>query len=141
MSKTRHQSIRPSRRRGTSAVEFALIAPLMMGFTFALVEISRLNLVKQTATHATREGARVAVRPTATNDDVTARVNDELAVLGISDATVELKPSHIADAEPGAMVTVRVRVNTASLSWVPQFFNFSSPDLVAEATMRRESTN
>ena len=46
-------------RRRTAAVEFALIAPLMMIFTFGLVEIGRLSLVKQTAMHASREGARI----------------------------------------------------------------------------------
>uniref|UniRef100_UPI00356926B3 TadE family protein n=1 Tax=Novipirellula sp. TaxID=2795430 RepID=UPI00356926B3 len=79
-----HQSNRRKKkatRLAASAVEFALVAPLMIAFTFGLVELGRMMLVKQTATHATREGARIAVRPTATTSDVVDRVNDELALM------------------------------------------------------------
>ena len=70
---------RPASRLGASAVEFALIAPLMITFTFGLVELGRLMLVKQTATHATREGARIAVRPQADTGEVIERVTAEAA--------------------------------------------------------------
>ncbi len=128
-------------RRGASAIEFALIAPLMIAFTFGLVEIGRIMLVKQTATHATREGARIAVRPTADSDDVLQRVSEELALLAIENASVEVEPASIEDAEPGSQVTVRVRVDIASISWIPGFFNFDTSEIVAESSMRRESTN
>ena len=128
-------------RRGASAIEFALIAPLMIAFTFGLVEIGRIMLVKQTATHATREGARIAVRPTADSDDIIERVNEELALLAISDANVEVEPASIEEAEPGSQVTVRVRINIDSISWIPGFFDFETSDIVAESSMRRESTN
>ena len=72
-------------RRGSSAVEFAVIAPVMILFTFGLIEISRLMLVKQTITHATREGARVAVRPMGSLGEVTQIIQDELLVQGIGD--------------------------------------------------------
>jgi hypothetical protein len=118
----------------------------MITFTFGLVELGRLMLVKQTATHATREGAtregaRVAVRPTADRDEVIDRVNQELALLSIQDATIEMEPELIEDAEPGSEVTIRVRVGIDSVSWVPGFFNFTANEIVAESSMRRESTN
>lgn len=128
-------------RRGTSAVEFAMIAPLMMLFTFGLIEIGRVMLVKQTATHASREAARVAVRPTADYQDVIDRATEELTVLGIEDAaTVELEPSSLQDAAPGTSVTVRVLVDAASVSWVSSYFDFAFSQIVAESSMRREST-
>jgi Flp pilus assembly protein TadG len=128
-------------RRGASAIEFALIAPLMIAFTFGLVELGRIMLVKQTATHASREGARIAIRPTADSDDVLQRVNEELALLAISDATVEVEPSSFEEAEPGSQVTVRVRIDIASVSWIPGFFQFETSQIVAQSSMRRESTN
>lgn len=128
-------------RIGASAVEFAMIAPLMLTFTFALVELGRLMLVKQTATHATREGARVAVRPLADSDEVVQRVNEELSLMGIEGATVEVVPALVQNAEPGTQVTVRVTVDIASVSWVPGYFDFSVGDIEAETSMRRESTN
>ena len=121
-------------------MEFALIAPLMMAFTFGLIELGRITLVKQTATHASREGARVAVRPTAESDDVIERVNEELAVMGVN-GSIEMEPEMIEDAQPGSQVTVRVRISLDSVSWVPGFFSFATNDIIAESSMRRESTN
>ncbi|MGI9468476.1 MAG: TadE/TadG family type IV pilus assembly protein [Rubripirellula sp.] len=127
-------------RRGSSAVEFAMIAPLMILFTFGLVEVGRLMLVKQTLTHATREGARVAVRPNADITDVTQRIRDELLVLEIEDPVIETEPASLELAEPGAAVTVRVRVGINSVSWVPGYFNFAVDEIVAETCMLREYT-
>ena len=135
------KSRKPKSRLGASAVEFALIAPLMITFTFGLVELGRLMLVKQTATHATREGARIAVRPTADSDEVIDRVNQELALLSIQGATIEVEPELVEEADPGSEVTVRVRVGIDSVSWIPGFFDFTATEIVAESSMRRESTN
>lgn len=139
--KRKIQTKSSANRRGASAIEFAMIAPLMIAFTFGLIELGRITLVKQTATHATREGARVAVRPTAETEDVIQRVNEELELLAIENATVEVEPASIEDAEPGAQVTVRVRVDIASISWIPGYFSFDTSEIVAESSMRRESTN
>ena len=73
--RTKNAGRTAAKRRGASAVEFAMIAPVMIGFTFGLVELGRITLVKQTATHASREGARVAVRPTATTEEVLEVLN------------------------------------------------------------------
>jgi len=141
MNLIRRTDRKSASRLGASAIEFALIAPLMITFTFGLVELGRLMLVKQTATHATREGARIAVRPHADSDEVIERVNEELALLAIQNATIETVPAVIEDAEPGSQVTVRVRVDISSVSWIPGFFNFAATEIVAESSMRRESTN
>ncbi|GAA4456588.1 TadE/TadG family type IV pilus assembly protein [Novipirellula rosea] len=128
-------------RLAASAVEFALVAPLMIAFTFGLVELGRMMLVKQTATHATREGARIAVRPTATTSDVVDRVNDELALMGIQNATVETVPASIETSTPSGIVTVRVAIDISSITWVPGFLNLDATQIIAESSMRRESTN
>ncbi|TWU26654.1 TadE-like protein [Novipirellula galeiformis] len=128
-------------RLAASAVEFALVAPLMIAFTFGLVELGRMMLVKQTATHATREGARIAVRPTATTSEVVDRVNDELALMGIQNATVVTVPASIQTSTPSGIVTVRVAIDISSITWVPGFLNLDATQIVAESSMRRESTN
>jgi len=127
-------------RKGASAVEFAVIAPLMIAFTFGLVEVGRIMLVKQSATHASREGARVGVRPTATSSDVTDRVQEELAILGIDSGSVTVTPASIEDSEPGSRVTVRVEVPIDTITWIPGVFTFGVSDITAESSMRREST-
>ncbi len=128
-------------RSGVAAVEFAVIAPLMLLFTFGLIEMGRFMLVKEAATHATREGARVAVRPFATSDEVLQRVNEELAIMSINDATVVINPSDLASAEPGSFVTVTVNIMPDSISWVPGIIDIGGAAITAESKMRRESTN
>ncbi len=133
---------RPSeKRRGAAAVEFAVIAPLMMMFTFGLVEIGRIMLVKQSAIHATREGARVAVRPNAQDQEILDRVNNELALMGVEGAVVEMEPSSLDFAKPSSLVTVRVRIDLAAVSSFPAMFDFAVSEIVAESSMRRESTD
>lgn len=47
--------------KGVSAVEFALIAPLLFILTFGIIEFSVLLFDKAVVTNASREGARAAV--------------------------------------------------------------------------------
>lgn len=131
----------PGDRRGAAVVEFAMIAPLMLLFTFGMIEISRMVMVKNAATQASREGARVAVLPGSESDDVRARVQEELTLMSIDVATIELDPEIISNAPPGSNITVRVRVNPEDVSWVPSFLTFTIPEISAISVMRRESTN
>lgn len=47
--------------RGASAVEFALVLPLLMVITFAIIEFGMLLYDKAVITNASREGARAAI--------------------------------------------------------------------------------
>ena len=127
-------------RSAVAAVEFAVIAPIMMLFTFGLIEMGRFMMVKNQAVQATREGARFAVRPSADSDAVIAVVNASLRSLAINNATIELEPEILTNAEPGSFVTVRVRIDPDEVSWVPDFMDGTIPDMVVETIMRREST-
>ena len=131
---------RKRNRQGAATVEFALIAPLMILFTFGTIEIGRLLMVKNAATQATREGARAATLPTATDENILARVQTELDLLSISGATIETVPAAISSAAPGETILVRVRIDPDEVSWAPSFFPFEIPEIVAESSMRREST-
>lgn len=127
-------------RLGAAAVEFAMIAPLMIMFTFGMIELGRLMMVKNAATQATREGARAASLPFATNQKVLARVTQELELHSIPSPTIETVPENIEDAAPGEVVLVRVKIDPASVSWISGFVNSTVPFIEAESTMRREST-
>lgn len=129
------------RRRGAAAVEFALIVPVMLTFTFGLIEVTRISMIKESITQASREGARVGVRPTATVADVEARIAEELAIMGIDSSAVTVTPSVLEQAAAGEDVTVAISVPISDVSWVPGYFSFGVLDIVAETVMRRESTN
>lgn len=47
--------------KGVSAVEFALIAPILFVLTFGIIEFSILLFDKAVVTNASREGARAAI--------------------------------------------------------------------------------
>jgi Flp pilus assembly protein TadG len=47
-------------RRGASALEFALIGPLLFLFLFAVLEYGRFIMIRQLLDNAAREGARLA---------------------------------------------------------------------------------
>ena len=128
-------------KRGAAVVEFAALAPVMILFTFGLIEIGRVSMVRQTITHATREGARVAIRPHATTADVAQRVSDEIASFDLAGTTIETDPGAVELADPGDDIMVRVRVDLSQVSWVPNYFLFSNGEMVVETVMRRESTN
>ncbi len=60
-------------------IEFALVAPLMILFSLGLVEMGRMTMVKQLITNISREGARLATLPDATNASVQAKVSELLS--------------------------------------------------------------
>ncbi len=128
------------KRRGAATVEFALIVPVMLTFTFGLIEMSRISMIKESVVQASREGARVGIRPTASIADVETRIYEELAIMGIVGADIEITPTTLSDATPGEDITVRISIPISDISLVPAFFSFEGIDIIAETTMRREST-
>lgn len=76
-----------SRQRGVAAVEFALIASLLFTLLLGIMEMSRVLFYWNTATEATRLGARLAV---VCNQDAGAIKTKMKAMLGV------LEPGHIS---------------------------------------------
>src|SRR5206468_2029837 len=64
----------PARRKrgAAAAVEFALVAPVLLLFVLGIIEFGRLMMVEQILTNAAREGARRAVMANATQSDVSS---------------------------------------------------------------------
>jgi Flp pilus assembly protein TadG len=52
--------MRPTRQRGTTTVEFAIIGTVLMVVVFAVIEFGRAMFVVNVLTEATRRGARMA---------------------------------------------------------------------------------
>lgn len=136
----RTRTAKRHQRRGAAVVEFALVIPVMLVFTFGMIELSRMSMVKESLTQASREGARVGVRPTATAAAVRARVAEELEILGLTTAQVTITPDVLSEAMPGDNVRVEVSIPLSDASWVPNYFEFGSSTIQSETVMRREST-
>lgn len=68
--------IRSSRRneRGVTIVEFVGLSVILVMLLLGIVEFARAWFFVHTVTHAAREGCRVAILPTSTEQDVQAAI-------------------------------------------------------------------
>ena len=89
--RTRNQIANRQMRRGSAAVEAAIILPILVLITLMAVDISQYINVSQSITNASREGARVASR-NATDDvaEVHSAVRDYFSRLYPDMTTEEL---------------------------------------------------
>lgn len=124
---------------GAAAVEFAVVSPLLVMLTFGMIEISRVVMVKQLLINASREGARLAVLPTANEQQVMSQVQGDLSAALISGATITLSPQSLSSAPAGTPVTVSIAVSASTVSWLPKPMFVLSQTISAATTMRRES--
>jgi Flp pilus assembly protein TadG len=130
------------KRRGASAVEMALVAPVLVTLLLGMIEAARLGMVAQMLTTAAREGCRVAVLDGMTQTDVQSRINTVLSGSGISVGTVTPTCSSSSytwtSAPSGTAITVSLSVPYTQVSWfkVPRLFN--GVTISASATMSSE---
>lgn len=145
----RHRNIAksvPRTRQGATAVEFALIAPLLFLFVLGLVEFSRMMMVKQCLNHAAQVGSRTAcLATTQSTSQVDAAVRDALreSIPNASNSSlvrVSVSPSGIASLSTGTSVTVDLDVNLSAVSWAPvgMLSFLGDPTLSAQSTQERE---
>ena len=126
------------RRRGATLVEFAIVAPLLFLFIFALVEFGRMVMVHQIITNAAREGARRAILEQTTAEEAHTIVDDYLTGSSISGATVTMTPAQFDQVGFGTPVTVAVSVPFDDVSWLPAPWFLSGTNLSVQSTMRAE---
>ena len=128
-----------SQRRGVSAVEFAVVAPVFFLFVFSMFEFGRIVMLQHTMTNAARIGCRRAVLATTTNEaQVQATVRQQLGIslTNTSSVTVNVSPSDFSVINTGTPVTVNVAVNYADVSWIP--VSIINPRISARSVQQRE---
>lgn len=92
---------RASGERGVTAVEFAIILPLLMMMIFGIIEFGRAYQARLTVTHAAREGVRVLA---VTEDKVAAEAAALAAVTGLDTGSVTVTGTPCAAGLPAEMV-------------------------------------
>lgn len=110
------------RRRGATAVEFALTAPLLFLFVFASIEFSRANMLAHTTKIAATEGARRGIVPGSTVADCKVAAQRELDILGFKGGSITVTPKTITSTTPEVTVTVTVPVDVRNGYVIPKFF-------------------
>ena len=79
---------RQKNRRGATAVEFAIIAPMILLFALALLEWGRFEMIRQATSTAAFNAARHGTLPGATEGSTQEVADDVLRIYFISGATV-----------------------------------------------------
>jgi Flp pilus assembly protein TadG len=111
-----HLSHRRSQpRRGTAAVEFALVAPIVIGLLVGLLEVGQLVQVNQIVSNAAREGARKASTGVNTYADVQTTVANYLTNAGITNQSgLTVTVSDVTQGNPGP------QFNPSTANWLDQ---------------------
>jgi Flp pilus assembly protein TadG len=142
-------------RRGISAVECAILAPLFTLLVLGTVDVGQFANVYQKVSDASREGARTAARfGTATTAQVEAAVMDYLEA-----AAPDVPPSTLAAATDvnitgaggaaiaggslttiptGTQIRVQVTVRYDPVRWISGISELNGSELTATTMMRRE---
>jgi Flp pilus assembly protein TadG len=111
------------RRRGTAALEFALVGPLVIMFFFGAVELGRGVMLIHLLNNAARSGCRSGVVEGTSTTSIQSAANSALAGEGISGATVTVLvndgTADASTAQAGDEITVRVSVTASSATWLP----------------------
>lgn len=131
-----------SSRKGTSAIETALILPVFLMFVLALVEIGHTQMVRHVLRSACRQAARIGSTEGNTTDDVRQRVLDvlsgcvppEAVEVYVKDAGVfdsstappssgtdieSLADIEVANAQPRQLFLVRAKIRYEDVAIVP----------------------
>lgn len=122
-------------RRGATAVEFAIVAPIFIVLLVTSIEFSKLNVMRHTGDHAAYEAARHAMVPGATSAEAIAKASNLMNAVGTNGATVTITPATILPETEE--VTVSVDVPMDQNGWIlPKFIG--SRTLHSESTLKTE---
>ena len=135
-------------RRAAAALEFAIVAPLLLLIFTGMMEFSRAMTVLAILANAARTGARAAAITPGTYSDVRTMVEAVLTPAGLSGTetiVVEVNGVAVADdatfaatATPGSAIAVRVSIPYDRISWLPASRFLAGKTLREAAVMQKE---
>lgn len=103
-------------RRGTTAVEFAIVAPIIFLLVFGMMEWSRVEMIRQVSSTAAFSAARLGTIPGTTTTEMEQRVDDILDIYSIEASTVTATIS-------GGESNVDIQILMSQNSWfLKRFF-------------------
>ncbi len=149
-------------RRGTTAVETAIVFPLLLLVTLGAIHYGWLFLKAQQITNAARIGVRMAIRPDVTVTDVQATIDslfspananisgytlsffrsevDAVTGLPLTDPNGNPTLTPIGDLvqDMGVPITVRISVPRVNVDFMNSAMLPTPDNLVASVTMAKE---
>jgi Flp pilus assembly protein TadG len=122
-------------RRGATAVEFALTAPVFFLFLLAAFEFGWMNVIRHTADNAAYEAARSVMVPGATSAEATTKATNLLNTIGARGAVITITPAVLTPETDQVTVDVRIPMNRNGLI-LPRFT--SAKTIHSSSTLRTE---
>lgn len=138
MTKTRFDR-GPFLRRGGVAVEMVLILPILLIFSFGVIELGRMLQVKHRLAVAARIGGREASLPGVTAAEVDALVRSHLAEYLPAGYAVTVQPSDLENAPAGTPVSVSVSIPWSTVQ-LTGLFPWPNGVTLQEANTYRKET-
>lgn len=144
-----------SARRAVAAVEFALVAPLLVLVVLGTIDVGQYVNVGQVVNNASREGARHACREDVTTvSEVTTKVQNYMAsafpnvsstdlnaalTVTVRDENNAVIPSgDLTNISSGSGVSVQVALQYEPVRWLNGFISLSGTSSTTTTLMRRE---
>jgi len=132
MQSSRH--VNKHKCKAAAVVEMAVVLPILLTILFGIIEFGWTFMVYQSITNAAREGCRVAVLEGSTDEDINARIDEYMQLIGLTDYQIDIQ--HYTEDDPTETVIVRVPYEAVSL--LGGYFGSTDFDLVGKACMRKE---
>lgn len=104
------------KQRGVAAVEFALIATMLFTLLIGIMEFSRVLYYWNTATEATRLGARLAIVCDQDATAVKTKMQTMLGILNSSNVSVEYIDKDGNSCDPDSCRSVTVSISGLTVS-------------------------
>lgn len=109
-----------ARRKGALTVEFALTAPVVFTLFFGCVELSRMNMIRNTSNNAAFEAARTVIVPGAQSSQAVSAAQTLMQAIGVQNAAVDITPSAITSQTTSVTVSISTPL-TSNLYVSPLF--------------------
>ena len=104
--------------RGAELIEMAIVTPILLMIIAGIFDFGMMFRAWEIVTNAAREGARVGTLPGYTAQDIDARVEEYMAVSGITNTCglEEPAPGDPCGAPPATLCNVCVQTGSVALS-------------------------
>jgi hypothetical protein len=125
------------KRRGAATAEAALCLPILVLLTLGVIEACDAMFARQALLVSAYEGARVAIVPGATAENVEAqikKISDERKIIGTA---FEINPPNFKSRPSGTLITITVRAPAKDNCFFGMGF-FSRSTLEASVSMMTE---
>ena len=112
---------KPANRRGAAAVELAVVLPIFILMVFGIIEFGRAIMVHQILVNASREAARYAVVPNATQTVMNNKISQYMTAADITGYTTGIQINGtvgtLASAASDDEIRVVISVPYSNVSW------------------------